>query len=628
MCGIFGYRGKSFSLDNALMYELLSHRGPDAKGIFKHRDLTFIHTRLSIIDINDRSNQPFYSKDGNLVLIFNGEIYNYRDIKKILVTKGYNFLTESDTEVVLHSYQEWGHRCLEKFNGMFAFAIYNKSNGKIFMARDRLGIKPLYYFHHKKDFVFSSEIKPIVSTIGFVPKLSKMNICYAINNSWIPEPYTAFNDIFLLEPGHFAVFMDNKLTIQKYWSIELENTQIGEETASDEFYNLMSDSIERRLISDVPVGVFFSGGIDSAIITKKMQEKIGENMTAYTVSFDAEDSGLEFSGQDGYYAKKFCEENGIKQKIFNVKPDILENLEKTISSIEDPIADPAAINVHLMTKEAKKTSTVILSGIGADEVHSGYFRHRAIELKNKFPKNPFEKIKNIHNPLLKSLIKINRGVFSRYGNSHKYLESLSQGSNLDTFVDSYSMYSKNDRKKIFKPYNQFNNYLKLSHAKHIINHKDKGLNKYLYLDSKYFLSSLNLRYTDKASMANSVEVRVPFIDHNILDYLFRLPYNYKSQKRLLKKSFKRDLPNYILNRRKGSFKLPLRSWMENCLDNELERYFSRSNPNLEFLNHYEFKKIYDNFQNGKSIDPLKIWNYYYVCKWNESFRDKCEKLIS
>ena len=334
--------------------KIIDHRGPDALTTkwFKNHNSGLGHARLSIIDISDVANQPMHNIENNTYIVFNGEIYNYKEIRTELVKLGYRFFSNSDTEVILKAYHKWGEDCLKKFNGMFSFAIFDGNSGDVFLCRDRLGIKPLYFYNSGSSLIFASEIKSILESDIYVKEIDfnafHTSIHYQVG------PFTGFKGIKKLEPGCYLNYSDNTIEIKKYWDLEPEELSISYDEAFSKLDYLINDSIKLNMISDVPIGALLSGGLDSSLICAIMQKHLKNRIKTFTIKFDEKDLKRQGNVDDASYAEEYAKQFGFKHREIVIKPDIVNLIEKLTWHLDEPIADPSAISTYLISKEAKK----------------------------------------------------------------------------------------------------------------------------------------------------------------------------------------------------------------------------------------------------------------------------------
>ncbi len=641
MCGIFGIISKE-PIDRQVLEKatrLMVHRGPDDFGIFTkhygpstmHYNVGFGHTRLSIIDLSPAGHQPMCNETETIWIVYNGEIYNYKELRAVLEQKGHLFKSNTDTEVIVHAYEEWGVNCLHKFNGMFAFGLWDEKNRTLFLARDRLGIKPIYYIQLNNKFIFSSEIKSILQIPDVKREIDLDGLHSVLLLLWIPNERTILKNIFKLLPGHYLIYKNHTISIQKYWDISIDiDENLNNET--ERLCELLRVSVKNQMISDVPIGAFLSGGLDSSAIVALMTEITKQPVTTYTIAFSKEDQSFEAMPDDSKYARFVSECFKTNHREFVIKPDIVNLLPKIIWHLDEPIADPAAINTYLICKSAKESgTTVLLSGMGGDEIFGGYRKYLSVRVDNFFRLLPIEFRKSLAQGILADLpvasadkgYKLLRWAkwFARSTSSNSFLSYIRNSSYYGEF-EIRQLLNSNFRKTYYElfPIKQFYG------LKEKIKNKDI-INQMCYCDTKMYLPGLNLTYTDKASMAASVEIRPPLLDHRIVEFAFRLPaykkiMNFK-QKYILKKAMEGILPDAIIRRPKAPFGAPLRSWIARDLNPLIEELVSeRAVKNRGYLNYDYVRKIIDENRSGKEDNALRIWAFLTLEIWFRTFIDE------
>ena len=572
MCGIVGFINceNPTTLDEAV--NVINHRGPDFKGIkwFPSKNTGLGHARLSIIDLSSDGNQPMYDRMNNNWIVFNGELYNYKEIRKELLKEGISFSSSTDTEVVLKAYGKWGKEALTKFNGMFAFAIYNELSSDLFICRDRLGIKPLYYYIKEDKLIFASEIKSILVSKLYVKEPDLISIHTPVH--FQVSPRTGFKGIYKLESGHCATFIKSQFSIQKYWDIYPSENDISYNEAFEELDFLINDSIKLQMMSDVKIGAMLSGGLDSSLISVLMQKHMNSPLNTFTIKFDKNDLKKQGNVDDSYFAKKLAKEYNFNHHEILIKPDIVNLLPKIISHMEEPISDPAAINTYLISKEASnKGIKVLLTGMGADEVFGGYRAYLAC-----LKANTYQTIPKSFRIILESMIrKIPSSSSSRDFKYVRWLKSFLAVASLSEHDRSLqiknSALNNHNFNKYFNNSGNYRNSLYVNKDSEYFNRHNNisYLTKLCFVDSKIYLADHNLSYCDKAIMAASVEGRPPLIDHRIVELMFKLKPEFRikgsMQKFLLKKVSEKYLPRDIIYRPKAPFSAPMRGWLKNEL---------------------------------------------------------------
>jgi asparagine synthase (glutamine-hydrolysing) len=631
MCGLAGFVNFS-NIDSLLcsVHRIQAHRGPDSYATWQCGNVTFVHQRLSIIDLSEKSNQPFI-KNG-LAIILNGEIYNYREIRERLIKENNtDFNTTGDTEVLLESYRAWGVSCFDHLLGMFAFALLDIQSGQLILARDHFGIKPLYYTQIEDSFAFASELKSLVNISGFDKSINRASLVAAMNYLWVPGNETMFRNCFKLPAAHYLIINTKtdvlKTELSCYWNLQTEIRYYNEKDAMTAITDSMEASIRRHMVADVPVSSFLSGGIDSSLISV-MAGKLHPNISTFTIATALEDKKIERMPDDEKYARWLAEKFEFDHHEIEITADIVNELPRMVYTLDEPIGDPAAINTYLICKAAKEKGVkVILSGMGADEIFFGYRRQKAVLIASHYKKLP-KSIRHFIGAIAKRLpVK----VFGRGVRTIRWLNrflSFAELQSEEAYMRSYSYYNKSELQNLFatditKEYDQ----LREKHSG-LFNrfYKDDLANRMCYTDIHMFMQGLNLSYTDKASMAASVEVRVPFIDKEIVSVAMsidgRLKYRKGESKYVLKKVAEKFLAKKIIYRPKASFSAPIRSWISGDLSEMVDHYLSKGNIEKRGLFNYEYiKQLIDRDRNGKEDNAYRIYQLLTIELWFRQFID-------
>jgi asparagine synthase (glutamine-hydrolysing) len=576
MCGIAGcyQRDDGPALARA-MSELIAHRGPDADGAYDYETpgvrCTLAHRRLSIIDLSDAGRQPF-SKDG-LTLVYNGELYNYRELRAELVAAGVHFRSASDTEVVLEAWRRYGADALSRFRGMFAFAIFDEQSGDLVLARDQLGIKPLFYYvsPHDGSTVFASELKALARTLGEELEVDSAALVASMLYYWVPDQRCAFKHVRKLQPGTWAHLRpDGSCRLHQYWSI----ADVAAEAAAsppEDLGPVIERSVEAHLVADVPVSCFLSGGLDSSIVSV-LATRHNPAIDAYTITFRPEDQLREAMPDDAVFARKVAAQYGITLHEIEIAPDVADLLPRTVEILDEPIGDPAAINTLLICEAARASGVkVMLSGMGADELFGGYRKHLACVAAARYQRLPRALRTRVVRPVVdRAPVAIgDRGIRSaRWAKRFVTFADLPEEA---AFRRSYTLYDTEALEKLVGL--ELVPYVADVADEHRAIYEDSALpdhvNRMCLADARLFLPGLNLTYTDRASMAASTEVRVPFVDVEVVRAAFSLSGSAKVKNRSGKVALKRAaeawLPNEIVHRPKASFGAPLRAWISRDL---------------------------------------------------------------
>ncbi|HET7017728.1 MAG TPA: asparagine synthase (glutamine-hydrolyzing) [Streptosporangiaceae bacterium] len=574
MCGIAGcYQQVDGKKLVDVMTDKIAHRGPDSSGIWNHEDdqvcVQLGFRRLSIIDLSSAADQPF-TKDG-LTLVYNGELYNYRALRTELAGRGVRFRTESDTEVVLEAWRCWGPDSLKRFRGMFAFALADVATGELFLARDPFGIKPLYYLHRGDGVLFASELKALIAASGSQMRIEPGALVASMLYYWLPEQRCAIDGVRKLPAGTWArCTPDGALTEQQYWNI----ADVAAEAAAGppaDLRAVIEESVTAHLVADVPVSSFLSGGLDSSIITV-LAHQADAAIDAYTITFRPEDQRLEAMPDDAIYARKVAAKYGISLHEIEISPDIVTLLPRMVEVLDEPIGDPAAINTLLMCEAARERGVkVVLSGMGADELFGGYRKHWACLLASRYRRLPAGLRHHLMQPAVERLPLTfgSRGV--RYSRWAKRFMTFADLPEEPRFRRSYTLYDADELTALISPD-------LAAHVGQVIDehteiYDDNALsdmvNRMCLADTRLFLPGLNLAYTDRASMAASIEVRVPFVDPVVAAAAFSIGGHDKikrgKSKVALKQAAENWLPAEIVHRPKASFSAPLRAWVKEDL---------------------------------------------------------------
>src|SRR5579875_413745 len=622
MCGIAGtYQVPDGLAAATLMSERLAHRGPDASGLHSFEDgrvtAHLAHRRLSIIDLA-QGGQPMV-KDG-LALTYNGELYNYSELRSELSSSGASFLTSSDTEVVLEAWRRWGPRCLPKLRGMFAFAILDHRSGSLYLARDLFGIKPLHYARRGASLYFASELKGLSAVLaGLEP--DPVALVASILFYWVPDSRCSLRGAEKLPPGTWAEFRPDGSWISKAYFDIAEVASAASAGPPMDLSEVIEGSVAAHLVSDVPVSSFLSGGLDSSIVTV-LAKRAKPDIDAYTITFRHQDHRMEAMPDDAGYARKVAASSGIRLHEVQIAPDVVSLLPELVDILDEPIGDPAAINTLLMCQAARDAGVkVLLSGMGADELFGGYRKHMACLLAERYQGLPSPARWVVrtgvgHLPVAAA----GRGL--RYARWAKRFLSFAELPEEAAFRRSYSLYDPAELQSLLSP-----DLAPLVHEvleDHFAVYADNTLadhvNRMCLADSRLFLPGLNLAYTDRASMAASTEVRVPFVDPVVFRAAFALTGKQKVTGRTTKVSLRQAarawLPNEILARPKASFSAPLRAWVSRDLREQVDEVLARGElVNSGFLQRDAVQRLVEQDRSGKQDFSKQIWHLLTLELW-------------
>jgi len=647
MCGICGFVGNKDENLLKRMLGVLSHRGPDDEGIYFGRckrpgangkAVGLGHKRLSIIDLSLAGHQPMSNEDGNIWITYNGEIYNFHELGERLKVKGHRFKSKSDTEVIIHAYEEWNEDCVNKLRGMFTFALWDANNEKLFLVRDRVGIKPLYYSQFQDKFFFASEIKSLLQYEGFERSIDYQGLFYFLAFLYIPAPLTIFKNIKKLPAGHMLIYENGNIEIKKYWDLAKKKSEaplkgLWPNGASrhempdvryvkTKAYELMKETVESHLISDVPLGVFSSGGMDSSTVVGLMSKLSSKPVKTFSIGYGKEAE----SYNELEYARILAKHFKTDHYEFILDPDIMEILPKVVWHLDEPFADSSAILTYLISEAAKRHVTVALTGIGGDEVFGGYPRYIGAILAEYYARIPFQ-IKKKGSRWVEYLPESSKsrnipGWIKRFIRAGPLPEDL-------RYISWISFLNPSKKEAIFTqdflsgldsfdPLRLHQNYYNTLET-------DNELKKIFYLDTKTYLPDDLLMMGDKMGMANSLEIRVPFCDHEVVEFAFSIPTELKFKgfklKALMKQAFSELLPPQIIHREKRGFMVPISQWFKKELKPFTLKLLSEENVRKRNILRYDYVKwVLDRHFSGKqnlsdqiwAILTLEIWYRIYI----------------
>lgn len=619
MCGIAGViafteEGERYLDKIGDAVAALRHRGPDGEGIFRDGNVALGHTRLAIIDTSDAAAQPFTSADGRFTIVFNGEIFNYRELREELEKEGVKFRTSSDTEVLLELYAKEGTACFEKLNGFFAIALFDKKNGAVRLVRDRYGEKPLYWYYGEHVSVFASEMKALLA-FGIRQPISKDALKAYLHLNYIPGNNTIYEQTYNHPVGYWnLIHKDHPFVEDAYYTIEAKG-YLQEAPAYPEALNhlktLTENAVQRRLVADVPLGSFLSGGLDSSIITA-LAAKHKKDLQTFSIGFADEPFFDETA-----YAEMVAKHLGTQHHVFSLSNnDLLESLHLFLANCDEPFADSSALAVNILSKETRKYVTVALSGDGADELFAGYNKHEA-ELRIR-QKNSLNKIARTGAPIW-DILPASRN--SSLGNKVRQLRKFAEGSRMTTGERYWrwaGFTSGNELNQLCPSLPQ-NNPIKDFFTAGFAGSPD--YNKVLITDFKMVLRSDMLVKVDRMSMLHGLEVRSPFLDHELVDFVMQLPPDYKIQpgnrKRILKDAFRDLLPPEIFTRKKQGFEVPLLKWFRNELRGMIDELLDDKFLEEQNLFHPEaVKAIRKQLHSSNPGDSAaRIWGLIVFQSW-------------
>jgi len=628
MCGIIGSFSSHFHFSKEHL-NIIAHRGPDDSGYFFEDNIMLGHRRLSIVDLSANGHQPMHSVDGNYTIVFNGEIYNHNLIREELEAFGIVFKSTSDTETLLYGYATWGLEILNKLNGIFAFAIYDRIKGQLIIARDQFGVKPLYYYNQDEIFAFSSELKALTQIEGFDETIRPEALVYYLQTLYAPGRITPFSSVYKLLPGHYLQVNTKNGFVEEHEYYTLQFSESDENKVEsdwiDELDEVLNRALKRQLMSDVPIGFFLSGGLDSSLLVAMAKKNFNQNkIQCFTIASGQAMQDEGFS-DDEFYARKVAGYLDVALEVLPANIFSKEIFDKMIWHLDEPQADPAPLSVMHICEGAKaKGIKVMIGGAAGDDLFSGYRRHQALILEKYYQFIPF---------LLKSgLSKLSRLLPSNYP-IFRRLKKLAQNLTLtkNERIAGYFMWMEEE-----KVLNLFNDSVKQSMNKldlpmaywnKLINQlpsDSSDLNKMLFLELSTFLPDHNLNYTDKMSMAVGVEARVPYLDLELVAFANKLPVKMKMKgkttKYLLRKVAERYLPLDVIYRPKTGFGAPVRQWIRKDLEKRLKDFSSESILIKKgILNPIAVNQLIDDDLNGKIDGAYIILSLLAMDSWFNQF---------
>jgi asparagine synthase (glutamine-hydrolysing) len=632
MCGICGIVGQADEPLIKNMLAAIAHRGPDNEGIYiadstNGERVGLGHRRLAIIDLSPAGHEPMTDQRQELWLTYNGEIYNFKEIRKDLEKRGHKFKSDSDAEVVIYAYREWGLNSLSLLNGMFAFALWDARDNSLLLARDRLGIKPLYYTDTPAGFAFASEIKALLTIPNVKREVDLESLDQFLSFLWTPDPKTIFQGIKKLPPGHFLIYKNGHAEVRQYWDLEFnEDDTISEPDWIERVREQIERSTRLQMIADVPLGAFLSGGVDSSSLVALMCGMSEQKVTTYTFGFKSEDLKYDILEDDVKYAREVGAKFATDYHEAFFEPQVMELLPKLVYHLDEPVADPAVITSYLICKAAREKLTVLLSGMGGDEVFAGYPRHIAVRLAEAYNLIP----SFISRPIVAAMPASVPGKFNAVFRNTKKLARSAALPLRERYLGFGTYFTETDKRELYA-----NDLARAAadfdahqmHQKYFDKVADEDfINQMLYVDLKTFLPCLNLTYTDKTSMANSLEVRVPLLDHELVELAARIPARLKikglTRKYILKKAAESWLPRNIIYRKKAGFSAPLRAWLRRDLRGMVEDLLSETNINKRgYFDYPEVRRLIDDNLSGREDNSLKVFQLLMLELWHREFID-------
>ena len=640
MCGIVGAINWGDSNVLAQMNRIQSHRGPDDEGLWEtHRsDGAFVglgSRRLAILDLSSAGHMPMSTPDGRLTITYNGEVYNYPELRRALEAKGYKFRSRSDTEAVLYSYQEYGPSSVAQLKGMFAFAIWDNERNELFLARDHFGIKPLYYCRQGPRFAFASEIKALLKIPEISPTINLNALDQYLTFLWVPDPLTMFDGIVKLPAGHYALYRNDELRVAEYWDLTFpfadHQFRRNESELASELRERFAASVKSQLLSDVPVGSFLSAGLDSSSIVAVVSQSVPTPLRTFTITFPNNYRRGEVTMDDPEVARRTANRFGCEHTEIVVEPDVAELLPKLIWHMDEPVADPAMIAAFLVSREARKSVTVLLSGVGGDELFAGYRKHAAYNVAQKYRRIPGELRKKLIEPIVDSLPSMRGTPIKGYVRLAKKMARSGSFGPREYFLMNSTYLDEDQKGSLYSPEIRRRINGNGSWSRHMeyferVSSAD-FLNQMLYLDTKAFMVSLNLTYNDKMSMASSVEVRVPFLDWELAQWVAttvppELKLNGMTTKHIFREAMRPLIPEEVLRQKKAGFGAPTDYWLANDLQEMTDDLLSESSIKSRGLfDSAAVRRLVDQQRSGRHDWSAQVWQLLNLELWMQTFID-------
>ncbi len=638
MCGIAGLANWGNREVLGRMTRVQAHRGPDDSGLWecKFPDGSYVgfgSRRLAILDLSADGHMPMSNEDGTVWITYNGEIYNFADLRRELQNRGHVFASNTDTEVVVHLYEQEGANCVHRLKGMFAFAICDLRSGRpeLFLARDHFGVKPFYYVHRGRKLAFASEVKALLQVPEIKPEIDLESLHQYLTFLWVPEPKTMFRGIYKLPAGHCATFCHGELKIRQYWDLSFPGAGStyarSEASLADEVRERFRHSVEEQMVSDVPVGAFLSAGLDSSSIVAMMCRATKQPVRTYTITFPQKYRVGETTLDDPNVPARLARQLGFENQQIVVEPDVADLLPRLTWHMDEPTADPAIIAAYLVCREARKQSTVLLSGVGGDELFAGYRKHAAHRWASAYRRIPgllrkplefgIEALPHLRGTAMKGRVRL----------AKKMARSASLEPR-ERFIRNCTYLDREQKSNLYSDAVQDQLRLSDSAVGHHAAFEAVGdadfLNQMLYLDTKIFMVSLNLNYNDKMSMASSVEVRVPFLDRELAEFAaWNIPPSFKlnglfrpTSKHILRRAMTDVLPAEVLRQPKAGFAAPVDYWLANDLREMVDDLLSEANVRQRGLFRPEaVRRFADEHRSGTEDWSMQIWQFLTLENW-------------
>jgi asparagine synthase (glutamine-hydrolysing) len=628
ICGKFNYLNQAPVNENLLrdMCSVLQHRGPDDETVYIDGYMGLGHRRLSIIDL-EGGQQPMSNEDQTCWVICNGEIYNFKQLRRELQHCGHQFRTRSDTEVILHLYEEQGIACVKQLRGMFAFALWDMRQKRLFLARDRLGQKPLVYTQTKQGLMFASEIKSLLQDPQITPEVDLAALHHYLTYQYVPSPYTIFRGIHKLPPAHTLVCEQGKTTIERYWELRFKYDRLSEQEYMEESLRLLKEATDLRLVSDVPLGAFLSGGIDSSAVVGTMAQLCSRPVKTFSIGFEEE------AFNELEHARVVARHFGTEHQEFIVKTDALEVLPKLIWHYNEPFADPSAIPSYYVAKIARQHVTVALNGDAGDESFAGYERYIAERQALFYQRIPAPIRHGLIEPLSRLLPQTGREQ-ALPDKVRRFICTISSPF-AQRYLQLICAFNNQQKQAIYSPEMKrlLDNHDSLKRIQQIYDEAPAPdpISSALYVDLMNYLPDDLLVKMDIATMANSLEGRSPFLDHKLMEFTATIPWQLKlkgtTTKYILRKALTKLLPSRILHRKKAGFSVPISNWLRHELrDFAQQTLLDKRCTQRGYFNPESIKKLLEQHLSGHYDHGFRLWTLLNLELWHQTFIDKINKM--
>lgn len=625
MCGICGQWCKNDSVNEAVIRQMcdqMVHRGPDGDGFFIQKKIGLGMRRLAIIDV-DGGWQPIYNEDQSIVIVFNGEVYNYIELRDELIKRGHQFKTLSDTETIVHAYEEFGFDCLQYLNGMFAFALWDQKQQQLWIVRDRLGVKPLYYYWDGQRLIFGSELKALLPALDHIPPVDTEAIYHYLSFQYVPSEWSILQGIHKLPAAHYLLLKNDQIKIERYWDVSFAPQWTDDEaTLQERLREELTRAVRLRLRSDVPLGAFLSGGIDSAVIVAIMAQLLDRPVKAHTVSFD------EAAFDESSAAKMVAQHVGADHTIEPVYIDVLQDLPRIVPYLDEPFADSSALPTYYLCQTTRKSVTVALSGDGGDEVFGGYQRYTLDRYADYYRHVPAVIRDGVVAPLANRMnVTRNVTIEANYALGLRRLQQVMATPEEASILRWGSFFSEPMKKQLLQPDFPVNRLDSTALLSDTYRRSDAHtrLGRTLYTDLKHYLADNGLVKVDRMSMANSLEVRGPYLDYQLIEFMARVPDKYKvrgrSRKILLRETFRDLLPPSWDKRPKRGFEMPISLWFRDKLYDLAHATLLDTNAKTRpFFRPAEITRLLTEHRQGAEDHGRRLWALLILELWMQHIR--------